>query len=448
MMNGNDKHKVNRASATSCGMFVLLLIASSPLQAQNAVNDAYLVKLYKELHAKPELSLQETATSARMAQELRALGYSVTEKVGGNGVLAVLANGDGPAIWIRSDMDALPVTEETGLAYASKVRALSQAGVESGVMHACGHDVHMAVAVGTAAELMRLKSAWSGTVVFIMQPAEELVAGARAMLADGLLARVPVPATILAEHVDAALAAGRVSITPGPIFACVDSVDITVRGVGGHGAYPHKTRDPVVLAANMILQFQTIVSRENSPLDPAVVTVGSIHGGTKHNIIGEEVRLQLTVRCYREEVRAKILAAIQRIAEHTARAAGMPEDRLPVVHVRKEESLGALVNTPEYAEHARGVLEKALPGGAKDVVRQAPEMGAEDFAEFGRAVPAARLLMFRLGSVAPDSVAAAEAGGPALPSIHSPRYAPLPAPTIQTGVRAMTALALDALKSH
>ncbi len=425
-----------------------LLAAATLLPAQSAVDDASLVKLYKELHAKPELSLHETATSARMAAEFRAFGYAVTEKVGGHGVLALLANGAGPVLWIRADMDALPVTEATGLDYASTVRAMAQAGVESGVMHACGHDVHMAVAVGTAAELVRKRDSWSGSLVFILQPAEELGAGARAMLADGLLARLPTPSTILAEHVDAALAAGRVSITPGPIFACVDSVDITVRGVGGHGAYPHKTRDPVVLAANMILQFQTIVSRENSPLDPAVVTVGSIHGGTKHNIIGEEVKLQLTVRCYREEVRAKILAAIHRIAEHTARAAGMPEDRLPVVHVRKEESLGALVNTPEYAEHARSVLEKALPGGARDVVRQDPEMGAEDFAEFGRAVPTARLLMFRLGSVAPELVAAAEAGGPALPSIHSSRYAPLPLPTIQTGVRAMTALALDALKPH
>lgn len=441
MISNND-----RCVGVRIRIMFALLASASVLSAQVVVDDGYLMKLYKELHAAPELSLQEVASSARMAREFRALGFSVTEKLGGHGVIAMLANGAGPVIWIRADMDALPVTEETGLDYASKVRALSQAGVESGVMHACGHDMHMTIAVGTAAELVRKKASWSGTVVFILQPAEELGAGARAMLADGLLDRLPTPTTILAEHVDAALAAGRVSVTPGPIFACVNSVDITVRGVGGHGAYPHKTRDPVVLAANMILQFQTIVSRENSPLDPAVVTVGSIHGGTKHNIIGEEVKLQLTVRCYREDVRAKLLAAIHRIAEHTARAAGMPEDRLPIVHVRKEEGLGALVNTPEYAEHAARVLIATLPGGASDVVRQPPEMGAEDFAEFGRAVPAAKLLMFRLGSVAPETVAAAEAGGPALPSIHSSRYAPLPLPTIQTGVRAMTALALDALK--
>jgi hippurate hydrolase len=423
-----------------------LLLFGGTFAAQVAVDEAHLLRLYKELHAAPELSLQEEKTAARMATEFRALGYSVTEKVGGHGVIAQLVNGAGPTIWIRSDMDALPVTEETSLEYASKVRALSQAGVESGVMHACGHDIHMTVAVGAAAELVRRKAEWRGIVVFILQPAEELVAGARAMLADRLLERVPTPTVILAEHVDAALAAGRVSITPGPIFACVDSVDITVRGVGGHGAYPHKTRDPVVLAAQMIVQFQTIVARENSPLDPAVVTVGSIHGGTKHNIIGEEVKLQLTVRCYREEVRAKILASIRRIAEHSARAAGMPEDRLPIVHVRKEESLGALVNTPEYAAHARTVLLKALPGGARDLVQQAPEMGAEDFAEYGLAVPSAQLLMFRLGSVSAEAVAAAESGGPALPSIHSPRYAPVPAPTIKTGVLAMTAIALDALQ--
>ncbi|MSR75953.1 MAG: amidohydrolase [Planctomycetes bacterium] len=424
----------------SLGVLLLLCIAV------NAQDEAQrLLQLYKELHAAPELSQQEEKTAARMAQEFRALGYSITEKIGGHGVLALLENGPGPVLWIRADMDALPVTEETGVAWASKVRAASSAGPESGVMHACGHDMHMTVAVGTAAKLVASKAHWSGTLMFLLQPAEEIGVGAKAMLADGLLKRAPKPDTILAQHVDAAVATGQVSVTPGPIFACVDSVDVVVRGVGGHGAYPHRARDPVVLAAQMVLAFQTLVSRENSPLDPAVVTVGSIHGGTKHNVIGEEVKMQLTVRCYDERVRKQLLGGIKRIAEHTARAAGMPEDRLPTVHVHESESLGALVNTPEYAAHATKVLAAALPGGAASVLCRAPEMGAEDFALFGQAVASARLLMFRLGTIPPARVAAAEQGGPPLPSIHSPRYAPDPAPSIATGVTAMYALALDAL---
>ena len=434
-----------RPMKTTAALSLALFFASLvlPLRAQD--DAAQLLSLYKHLHAAPELSREEVHTAARMAQEFKALGYAVTEKVGGHGVVALLENGAGPVVWIRADMDALPVSEETGLDYASKVRAKSSAGPESGVMHACGHDMHMTVAVGTAARLIAQRAQWSGTLVFILQPAEELGSGAKAMLADGLLARFPRPATILAEHVDAALATGRVSVTPGPIFACVDSVDITVRGVGGHGAYPHRAKDPVVLAAQMVLAFQTIVSRENSPLEPAVVTVGSIHGGTKHNVIGEEVKLQLTVRCYDAKVRALLLASIKRIAEHTARAAGMPEDRLPMVSVHEDEALGALVNTPEYAEHATRVLAAALPGGAASVARRAPEMGAEDFALFGIAVPEARLLMFRLGTIPPERVAIAEAGGAALPSIHSPRYAPDPIPSIATGIAAMCILVRDAL---
>ncbi len=403
-----------------------------------------LLELYKHLHANPELSNEEAKTSIRMAEEMKARHFEVTSGVGGHGVVAVMKNGEGPTVLVRTDMDALPIEEATGLDYASKVRGHNAAGQECGVMHACGHDMHMSVWVGTARVLEALKDQWRGTVVMIAQPAEERSAGARAMLKDGLFERWPTPDYALALHVDAQLEAGKVGWTAGPALASVDAVDVLIRGVGGHGAYPHNTKDPVVLACQTVLAFQTIVSREMRPLDPAVVTVGSIHGGTKHNIIPDEVKLQVTVRCYAESVREKILAAIRRIAEGEARAAGMPEDRLPVVTADESEHTPAMINEPGLTAKVAASLEREL--GAAAVVERAPEMGAEDFARYGLVRKETKACMFRLGTVPPEKVAASKLPGAApLPSVHSSRYAPDPAPSLTTGVRAMSAAVMDLL---
>lgn len=428
----------------------LVLAALAPAQDQEIAALAArelpsLRALYEHLHRNPELSFEEEKTSARMAKELREAGFEVTEKVGGFGVVGVLRNGEGPVVLVRTDLDALPLEEKTGLPYASAVRAKNAQGLECGVMHACGHDVHMTVWTGAARLLGALKDRWRGTLILIGQPAEERVGGAKAMLADGLFTRWPAPDAALALHVDSQLETGKVGWTSGPALANVDSVDISVRGVGGHGAYPHGAKDPVVLAARIVLALQTIVSREVRPLDPAVVTVGSIHGGTKHNIIPDEVKLQLTVRCYQDAVRRQILDAIRRICDGEGRAAGLPEDRLPVVTVDEHEHTPAMINDPGLCERVRKLLEGAL--GAEAVVARDPEMGAEDFAYFGRARPETKAFMFRLGTVPPAKVAAALApGGAPLPSVHSPFYAPDPDPSILTGMRAMTAAALGLLR--
>jgi hippurate hydrolase len=404
-----------------------------------------LVELYKHLHQNPELSFEEAKTSARMAEELRACGFEVTTGVGGHGVVGLLRNGSGPTVLVRTDLDALPIEEATGLPYSSKVRAKSAAGQDAGVMHACGHDVHMAVWTGTARLLTRLKVHWQGNLVMIAQPAEERAGGAKAMLKDGLFERWPPPDFALALHVDSQLETGKVGWTSGYALANVDTVDIVIRGVGGHGAYPHLAKDPIVLASQTVLALQTIVSREIRPLDSAVVTVGSIHGGTKHNIIPEDVRLQLTVRCYSDTVRDQILRAIRRIAEGQARAAGIPEDRLPLVTVNDEERTPAMFNDPDLC--VRVVENLRLTFGPEAVVERPPEMGAEDFAYLGRARKETKAFMFRLGTVPPDLVAAAKApGGKPLPSVHSAFYAPDPLPSITTGVRAMTAAVLASFR--
>ncbi len=430
-------------------LFPLLFVcAATP--AQDAVRAAVdgelpsLIELYQQLHANPELSLEEVKTSARMAAEIKARGFEVTTEVGGHGVVGLMRNGAGPTVLVRTDLDALPIEEATGLAYASKVRGKNAAGQECGIMHACGHDMHMAVWVGVARVLDKLKDHWQGTVVMVGQPAEERTAGALAMLKDGLFERWPAPDYALALHVDPNLEAGKVGWTAGPALANVDAVDVVIRGVGGHGAYPHNAKDPVVLACQMVLAFQTIVSREIRPLDPAVVTVGSIHGGTKHNIIPDEVKLQLTVRCYSDAVREKILAAIKRIAEGEARAAGMPEDRLPIVTVDEMEHTPAMINDPELTKRVAAALRQGL---GQDVVIERPaEMGAEDFAHFGRFRAGTKACMFRLGSVSADKMAASkQSGAMPLSSVHSARYAPDPAPTITTGVRGMAAAVMDLL---
>ena len=401
-----------------------------------------LLELYKHLHSHPELSFQEVQSAARVADELRKAGCEVTPGVGKHGVVGVLRNGAGPTVLLRADMDALPVKEQTGLPYASSVTAKDAQGKEVPVMHACGHDIHMTWLVGTARVLGQIKDHWSGTLIFIGQPAEEAVGGAQAMLDDGLFKRFPRPDFGFALHDDAELAAGTVGYTPGYSGANVDSVDITVHGVGGHGAYPHKTRDPVVLAAQIVLALQEIVSREVQPGEPVVVTVGSIHGGTRRNIIPDEVRLRLTVRSYKEEVRQQTLAAIKRIVRGQALAAGIPEDRLPEVNLT-DEITPALYNDPKLTERLVGALKAWF--GESNLIRKPPSMGGEDFSAFGRTEPKVPICMLNIGGVNPEALKESQRTGQPLPSLHSPLWAPVPEPTIKTGVTAMTAAVLELL---
>jgi len=398
---------------------------------------ASLIDLYKHLHANPELSRQEAQTAARMARELRQSGFEVTTGIGGYGVVGVLKNGPGPVVWVRTDLDALPITENTGVPYASKVRARDKNGNEVGVMHACGHDIHMTSWVGAARTLAVLRNAWSGTLVFLGQPAEETGSGARTMLEDGLFRRFPKPDFALALHADPQQETGRVSFTEGMALANVDTVDITIRGKGGHGASPHQTVDPVVLAARVVLDLQTIVSREINPLNPAVVTVGSIHGGTKHNIIPAEVKLQLTVRTTKDDVRAHVLEAIARITRAAAAGARAPQ---PDVKVDAAEFTPATINDAALTRRTVDVFRKVL--GDDAVEARPPIMGGEDFGRYGReGVP---IFMYFLGTMPPERVAASkQPNGPPLPSMHSEFYAPDPGPSIRTGVLTMTHAALN-----
>ncbi|MDQ6655400.1 MAG: amidohydrolase [Verrucomicrobiota bacterium] len=412
-----------------------------------------LLTIYKDLHAHPELSTHEEKSSAFVAKELKAAGYEVTDHVGkydkadqtGYGVVGVLKNGDGPVVLVRTDMDALPVTEETGLPYASKDTTTDDAGKQVGVMQACGHDIHMATFIGVARALSKLKDQWHGTIVLVGQPSEELGTGARAMLKDGLYTRWPKPNYALGFHDNAQLEIGKIGVTEGYTYANVDSVDVTVHGVGGHGAYPHKTKDPIVLSAEIINAWQTIASRENNPLDPIVVTVGSIHGGTKHNIISNEVKMQLTVRTYKDEVRERVLAAIERIAKGEATALGFPADKLPEVQVRRDEFTPATYNNPELTKRLVGVWKKSL--GAENVEMVDPTMGGEDFSEYSLPDHSIPAVDFHVGAVAAEKIAESKKPGAApLPSLHSSKFAPVPEPTIKTGVVAMTSAVLDLLK--
>jgi hippurate hydrolase len=403
-----------------------------------------LLALYTDLHRNPELSLMEERTAGVIAKELRAAGVEVTEGFGGGfGVVGVLRNGPGPTVLLRADLDGLPVLEETGLPYASTRRTKNLAGQEVPVMHACGHDVHMTCLVGAARTLVALKDRWSGTLVFVGQPAEETGVGARMMLAAGLYRRFPKPDFAIALHDSATLPAGTVGLIEGFSMANVDSVDITVRGVGGHGAYPHTTKDPVVLAARIVLTLQTIVSRENRPVDPVVITVGSIHGGTKHNIIPDEVKLQLTVRSYADDVRARTLEAIRRVCRGEAIAAGLPEERMPVITVSETEFTPATYNDPALTRRLRGTFERWF--GTTNVKSIDPEMGGEDFGRFGRTTEKVPISLIRIGAVDPAAAAESARNGTPLPSLHSSKFAPVPEPTLKTGVAALTAAALDLL---
>ena len=426
----------------------LLGATESPLHAvvsqQVAADYPALLAFYTDLHLHPELSLMEEKTSAKVAASLRASGYEVTEKFGGYGVVGVLKNGPGPVLLIRTDLDARPVEEQTGLPYASHVRVTDLSGHDVPAMHACGHDLHMTVFTGTARQLASLRDHWSGTLVLIGQPAEERGIGARAMLAGGLYRKFPQPDYAIALHDSATLPAGTLGTVEGYIMANVDTVEITVRGIGGHGAYPQATKDPVVLAARIVVALQTIVSRETRPIDPAVVTVGSIHGGTKSNVIPNEVKLQLTLRSYSDAVRAHTIEAVRRICRGEAIATGLPDELMPIVTLVEEEFTPAAYNDPLLTRRVHGALAGWF--GADRVETVPPEMGGEDFSEFGRTVEHVPLCLFRLGAVDPAKVADSQRTGVALPSLHSSRFAPVPEPTIKTGVAAMTAVALDLLK--
>lgn len=429
------------------------VVAAQDLDRLMAPEMDSLVAAYKHLHEHPELSYLEKETAAYVAKELRRLGLEVTENVGkysvlgrtSYGVVAVLRNGAGPTVLVRTDLDALPVEERTGVPYASRVKADAEGGAVS-VMHACGHDVHMTSFIGTARLLTHLKDRWAGTLVMIGQPAEERGTGAVAMLNDGLYTRFPRPDFALALHSSAALPAGTVGYREGYVLANVDSVDITIRGAGGHGAYPHMTKDPVVIAAQVIVALQTIASRETNPLDSVVVTVGSIHAGAKHNIIPDEARLQLTVRTYQPEVRRRVLASIERITRGIAAAAGVPEDRAPIVRYSEEEFTPSTYNDPALTRRAALVLQQAL--GKENAMEVDPVMGGEDFSRYGMTEPRVPIFIFWLGAVDPQRVREAHEKGLTLPSLHSSEFAPLPAPALRTGVKAMTALVLNLLKKQ
>lgn len=411
-----------------------------------------LLAIYKDIHSHPELSGHEERTSQIIAKELRTAGCDVTENFGRYdkpnlkcyGVVGVMKNGDGPTVLVRTDMDALPVHEETGLPYASTVTTKNDEGRDVSVMHACGHDAHMAAFIGTARALQRLKDQWSGTVIFVGQPAEEALGGARAMLNAGLYNRFGKPNFALGFHDKADLQTGHIGVTEGYTYANVDSVNITVRGIGGHGAYPSKTKDPIVLSAEIINALQTIASRQNNPLDPIVVTVGSIHGGTKHNIIPDEVKLQLTVRTYKSDVRDRVLADIDRITKGCAMAAGIPDDRAPIVEVLKNEFVPATYNNPELTKRLVAVWKKVL--GPQNVDMVNPTMGGEDFAEYSLADHSIPAVDFHIGAVEPAKMDEYKKEGKELPTLHSSKFAPVPEPTIRVGIIGMTSAALDLLK--
>lgn len=429
----------------SCPTFIALVICACTIfVAQHAnteepkawvgKNIGDLQAVYRQFHSNPELSRQEEKTAARLADELRKLGFDVSTKVGGHGVVGILKNGQGPTVMVRTDLDALPVTEDTGLPFASKVVTKDKDGNDVGVMHACGHDIHITCLIGTARFLAANKDAWSGTLMLIGQPAEEVGEGALAMLKDGLFTKIRRPDFGLALHVDSSLAAGKIGYRAGYMLANVDSVDITMRGKGGHGAYPQTTIDPIVQAAQLVVDLQTIISREKSPLEPAVITVGAIHGGTKHNIIPDTCHLKLTVRSYTDKVRKQLLDGITRKANAVAAGAGAPA---PLIEY--SDATPATRNDERLVDRLVPVFTRAL--GADNVVQVEQSMGGEDFSQYGLAgVP---ICMFRLGSVTPERIEEFSRAKKPLPSLHSAEYYPAAEPTITTGVTAMSAAILD-----
>jgi amidohydrolase len=426
------------------------IILSGPASAA-ALTDAIhadmpqLMDLYRDLHAHPELSMQEVRTPALLAPKMRALGFDVTEHVGKSGIVAVMKNGPGPVLLIRADMDALPVREQTGLPFASTVIGKLPDGTPTPVMHACGHDTHITTWLATARRLAAMKDQWSGTLVMILQPGEEMVMGAKAMLDDGLFTRFPKPDTLLAFHDSATLPAGVIGVTNGYVLANVDTVDIDVKGVGGHGAYPQNTKDPIVLASRIVTSLQTLVSRENDPQQPAVVTVGSFHAGTKSNIIPDEAKLALTVRSYAPETRKLLLDGIRRIVRGEAIAAGLPQDKMPTVEI-EQPSADATFNTPALSAHLTQLFASHF--GQDRVVEPKPVMAAEDFSRYWLADKDAESVILWVGGVPKAKWDAVAGDTTKLPALHSPLWAPDAEAVISTATEAMTVAALDVLKKR
>ena len=429
--------------------FAAALIGSTPANAA-ALSDAIkgdlplLMDVYRDMHTHPELSMQELRTPAKMAPEMRKLGFQVTEHVGKTGLVAVLRNGPGPVLMLRADMDALPVKEQTGLPFASQAMGKLPDGTMTPVMHACGHDTHIATWLGTARRLAAMKGEWSGTLIMNLQSGEETGEGAKAMLGDGLYTRFPKPNFVYAFHDSAILPAGAIGLTPGYTTASVDNVDVLVRGVGGHGASPQSTKDPIVLASRIVVALQTLVSREKNPLDPAVLTVGSFQGGTKHNVIPDEAKLQITVRTYKPEVRKLLIDGIARIARGEAISAGMPDDRMPVVTIREANFTPATFNTEKLANRALALFRGNF--GADRVSVLQPFMVGEDVGRYWLDDPSVQGTLFWVGGVPQAKWDAAKGDTTKLPSLHSPLWAPDAEKVISTATEAMTIAALDVLK--
>ena len=419
-------------------LLLALAAAATPIPP---APQADLVAMYKDLHTHPELSGQEVRSAAIMAAEARAAGFAVTTGVGGNGVVAVMKNGPGPVVLIRADMDGLPVKEATGLPYASTAMGKAPDGSMTPVMHACGHDIHMTVWAGTARAMAASKDKWSGTLVMIAQPAEETISGAKAMIEDGLFTRFPKPQYALGLHDNSTMPAGKVSVPQTRALAAGSGVDILVKGISGHGAYPAAGKDPIVLASRIVTGLQMLISRENDPFKPAVITVGSFHGGTKRNIIPDNVTLELTIRSYDLAQQKRLIEGVRRVARGEAIAAGMPDALMPVVTVAEGETEPTL-NTPELAARVQDALIARL-GKDRVVIGLDPSMASEDFNQFNLADPGIQTVMFWVGGVPQAQWDAAKNGGPAIPSLHNSGWAPDPGPTIATGVEAMTAAATD-----
>ncbi|MFV0645460.1 MAG: amidohydrolase [Sphingomonadaceae bacterium] len=441
--------RIDKKISLSLAALVVASLSGASSAMADSLHDSVMAKMpdlmnmYRDLHAHPELSFQEIQTAKKLANRVRKLGYEVTEGVGKTGVVAVMRNGEGPTVLIRADMDGLPVKEQTGLPFASQETGVPASGVEGGIMHACGHDTHMSAWLGTAEYLAENKTQWQGTVVMILQPAEELGEGALAMLNDGLYSRFPKPDYLLAFHDAAQMPAGMIGYSSGYALANVDSVDIVVRGVGGHGAYPQTTKDPIVLASSIVEKLQTLVSRESNPLDPAVVTVGSFHAGAKHNIIPDEARLQLTVRSYSDESRKLLLDGIARIARGEAIAAGIPDSLMPEVTV-EDNYTPSTFNTPDFTNAVMGKLRQRF--GEQRVLEVPSVMGGEDFGQFHRAAPdSTESLIFWVGGVPQADWDKAQAGQKELPSLHSPFWAPDAEKVIATATEALSAATVDLL---
>ena len=420
------------AAASACAQS-----AAVPKEVQTVYPDAHA--LYVDLHQHPELSSHETQTAAKLASRLRSLGYEVTEQVGGTGIVAILKNGPGPTVMLRTELDALPVEEKTGLAYASKVRTRDDRGLDVAVMHACGHDLHMASIAGTGAIMAQSRNTWHGTLMLIGQPAEETIGGAEGMIKDGLLTRFPRPDVAVAMHVGNELPAGKVGVVPGIYDTNSDSLRITIYGKGGHGSAPHTAIDPIVIAARTILALQTIPSREVKPGEMAVITVGYIRAGTKNNIIPDQSELGLTVRTYKADIRKQVLAAIARITRAEAQAAGAPREPW----IERTEFTDAVYNDPALAQRLRSALESKL--GTDNVVSEEPQTASEDFSYFVKqGIPG---FYFNLGGADPEKLAQARAAGTSLPSNHSPLFAPDVEPALETGITAEVAVLRNLLNS-